>query len=334
MLKQESLVCTSIDDRYLWPWMMMINSGHSNVGQKEVRYLLANINEMLSPQAEALALEFCKIIGANLEVAKLHTNLKSQYKHHYNLTIYSRIVLMDQLEEEFLWLDADLLLFPGWTGIFSEKGDLSSEDGVFHAVRDIEHTLAKLETTENAAFHKAGNRYFNAGVLRINPMNWRALPASRKWFDIASHLNSHNMSYSDQDILNYFGADKTSLLPGGYNLIVGNLIESNQPVFIRHFAGSPKPWNMTRQKKELLLAIQGANYFRQENSIMTFRDAFLDYPLYWSAENELLAMLKNAHFNFFSEIEQHRMNYLDTTDLASRVKIEAIKFLSRRFRHE
>jgi lipopolysaccharide biosynthesis glycosyltransferase len=238
---------------------------------------------------------------------------------------------MDQLDEEFLWLDADLLLSPGWSEIFNQKGDRPTDDCVFYAVKDIEQTLSRLRTLENSAFKRAGNRYFNAGVLRVNPMNWRALPASKNWFEIASDLNSYNMQYSDQDILNFLGSDKTSLLPSGFNWIVGSPIDPRDNVLCRHYAGSPKPWSMTSQKKELLLAIQGANYFRQADSIMTIRDGFVEYPYYWNMENDLLAILRKKDKDFYCKVEQNRKKYSQPIGLLSKIKIESIKFLSKKF---
>ena len=63
-MTKKNIAASSIDDAYLWPWMMMVHSAHSNSGNTQVEYLLANINQLLSPEAANLAREFCEIIGA------------------------------------------------------------------------------------------------------------------------------------------------------------------------------------------------------------------------------------------------------------------------------
>jgi lipopolysaccharide biosynthesis glycosyltransferase len=331
-MKAPRLACSAIDDAYLWPWMIMIHSAHKNSGNVKVKYLLANVNELLSPQAEILACDFGREIGIDLEVRKFTSDLKSQYEFQFNITVYARIILMDELAEDFLWLDSDLLLLPGWSNIFDERGDYQGKDCVFHAVKDIKQTRNYLEREDNAAYRAAGERYFNTGVLRASPKNWRKLPESKRWIALASDLKGHSLKYPDQDVLNLLGAKHTSLLPSGYNSIVGSSTGLTDPLYIKHYAGSPKPWTMSRPSKEFLLTIQGANYFREEHSIMTLRDAFTEYPAYWETEKELLELLKRKNPALYRSVEENRSKNIKSVDLASRVKNNALKFLTRKFR--
>ena len=326
------LACSAIDDAYLWPWMIMIHSAHKNSGNVKVKYLLANINELLSPDAQDLARNFAAEIGADLEVRNFTTNLKSQYEFQFNITVYARIIMMDEFDQDFLWLDSDLLLLPGWSKIFEEPGDYESSDCVFHAVKDIERTQKSLQNEGNAAYRAAGDRYFNTGVLLASPENWRKMPESKGWKELASDLKGNALKYPDQDVLNLLGAKSTSLLPSGYNTIVGNSTGLSDPLYIKHYAGSPKPWTMNQPSKEFLLTIQGANYFREEHSIMTLRDAFTEYPAYWEAEIQLLDLLKRQNSDLYRRIEENRSRNIRSVDLASRVKTSAIKFLARKFR--
>jgi len=47
-MKSKNLICTSIDDNYLWPWMVMVYSAALNSKRKDFRIILANVNGMLS----------------------------------------------------------------------------------------------------------------------------------------------------------------------------------------------------------------------------------------------------------------------------------------------
>jgi hypothetical protein len=58
IVKRKNLVCTSIDDNYLWPWMVMVYSAAINSQDKDFRIIIANINGMLSNELITISKKF------------------------------------------------------------------------------------------------------------------------------------------------------------------------------------------------------------------------------------------------------------------------------------
>ena len=132
-MKNKSLICTSIDDNYLWPWMVMVYSASSNSEVKNFRVILANLNGMLSEKYVAIAEKFMESLDLCLEIVSINTSINPTFEHHFNLTVYSRLFLMDKLDEDFTWFDADLLLMPGWDQIFAGSGEKVKKSAVISA---------------------------------------------------------------------------------------------------------------------------------------------------------------------------------------------------------
>jgi lipopolysaccharide biosynthesis glycosyltransferase len=98
--------------------MVMAYSAAINSNDKNFRIILANMNEMLSEESITIARKFMDSLELSLEIVNIDTSLNPTFEHQFNLTVYSRLFLMDKLDEDFIWFDADLLLMPGWDQIF------------------------------------------------------------------------------------------------------------------------------------------------------------------------------------------------------------------------
>ena len=216
-IRRSRTVCMSVDDRYFWPWIVTVNSAILNCVESYPKFILANINGMLSIENQRIAKEFAVVYGFKLEIMELKLDRNLVFQHHFNVTIYSRIILMDILDEDFLWLDSDLLMLPGWDSIFDEPGDLNVEGIVLWGVLDSEYHRTKLSNENNQALVISGGRYLNTGVLLMSPSNWRKIPNRDDWLSLSQNSSNYGINSNDQDILNLLCANRIAVIPKKYN---------------------------------------------------------------------------------------------------------------------
>jgi lipopolysaccharide biosynthesis glycosyltransferase len=330
-MKNKNLICTSIDDNYLWPWMVMVYSAALTSDAKNFRIIVGNMNCMLSQESIDVIERFTKSLGLDLEIINITTSLNPTFEHQFNLTVYSRLFLMDKLDEDFIWFDADLLLMPGWDEIFVESIEENYDSAVICGVADSALTLQALAKDQNQAYVNAAGKYINSGVLKIRTKKWKKLPKEVDWQDMAQNLKKYGLSLPDQDVLNYLCADHIALISPGFNYIVGDQISFQEKILIKHFAGSPKPWQLDKAGKEFLLAVQGAKYFSPQDWITQSSDAFLDFPKYWQIEAELLSYVQNFDDELGQIVAVLRSRNLKKLDFFSRIKHYLIQVISRRF---
>jgi lipopolysaccharide biosynthesis glycosyltransferase len=330
-MRKKNLVCTSIDDNYLWPWMVMVYSAALNSDEKNFRIIIANMNGMLSKASSTIAKKYTQSLDLNLEIININTSLNPKFEHQFNLTVYSRLFLIDNLEQDFVWFDADLLLMPGWDAIFVESDNQGKSKSLIAGVLDSKLTLEKLSIDQNQAYIRTDGRYINAGVIKIWTEKWKKLHKGANWEHMANNLKSYGLSLNDQDIINYLCADRINLMSPGFNYIIGDGISIQEHIFIKHYAGFPKPWTLDRRGKEFLLAVQGAKYFTQRDWITQSADAFLHYPMYWQVEDQLLEYLQDLDSDLCLAVLEIRNRNLIKLKGISRLKHYLIQFTSRRF---
>lgn len=309
----------------------MVYSAVINSKDKNFRIVIANINGMLSIDHIAIAKKFMKSIGLSLEIVNIDTLLNPAFEHQFNLTVYSRLFLMDMIDEDFVWLDADLLLMPGWDQIFVEFDGKDKNSSVISGALDSKLTLKKLSKDQNQAYLRSNGRYINAGVLKIRTRKWKDLRKDTDWQEIAGNLKSYGLSLNDQDIINYLCADHIALLPLGFNYIVGDKISFQERILIKHYAGRPKPWMLDKPGKEFLLAVQGAKYFARKHWITQSADAFLHYPMYWQVEDQFLEYLQGLDSDLYLAVLEIRNGNLNKLKGISRLKHHLIQLAARKF---
>jgi lipopolysaccharide biosynthesis glycosyltransferase len=123
--QEYNLVCTGIDDNYLWPWMVSIFSASIH-SQKKIKVGLGVIKGNFSRKNLELARNFCNYLKIDLIYKEFEFDIQVQLEHLPKET-YIRILWMDVLDEQFLWLDSDTLALPGWDEIFSYLGPGENE---------------------------------------------------------------------------------------------------------------------------------------------------------------------------------------------------------------
>ena len=330
-MKKRKLIGTCIDDNYLWPWVVMVYSAVSNSKNQDFDIVIANMDGMLSTESKLVISDLSKLLKIESRVIDFTSNLQVDFQHNFNMTTFGRLFLMDFLDQDFLWLDADLLLMPEWDQIFSEKGYLESSDVVIHGVLDSVSTLKRLEMSRNPAFLASNGRYINAGVMKVNIQRWRELSSKLSWRRMAQEVQDDGLHFFDQDLINLLCAGKISLLRQGYNYLAGDEITFREKVFVQHYAGDPKPWRLTKSGKEILLGIQGFQYFSPKNWVSNFNNSLILHPIYWGVEREIEEFLEALSPSLIGRLKTLRQRGYLKNDWRLKLKYVFTKLITRRF---
>ena len=156
---------------------------------------------------------------------------------HVSSATYNRFLLGDLLPPEVstvLYLDSDLVVTGDLTSLAdATKRNLEDEACpiVWAVSRDKPDHLVK--------FGHSGSAYFNAGVLLVNLVKWRAEAVADSLFSTARELNGQ-LHLWDQDVLNLVLESRWGELPGVFNET--DLKQASSSARIIHFVGGSKPW--------------------------------------------------------------------------------------------
>ncbi|MHB8517773.1 MAG: glycosyltransferase family 8 protein [Acidimicrobiales bacterium] len=328
------LVVTSCDDRYLWPWACTIYSAVRSA-KVPIRFLLANVNGLLSQEGQQTAKEFLAFLDAEGEIVDVSLNVEDIEKYQWNATVFARLALLDVLKERFLWLDSDTILFSGWTRVFAEAERLMEDAHIVACgISDRAATLNWLsQEGTNTAFQAAQSAYVNTGVLVVDPLRWRQGGMDREWVDLVATQSERGFNFPDQDVLNYLLAGKLALLPTGFNHIVSEPAKGTE--LILHFAGSPKPWRLSESGRALFVATEAANFGRAKDPMWGSGQAWELFPRYWEVERAVLESLHEKNQSQLAKtLLSRRDAQLATPSKRLRLKFWGIRLLSKRlFRH-
>ena len=318
------LLCSGINDNYLWPWLVMVRSAQLNNSGGALSIAVGNVNSGLSDDSIKIMEIFCKALDINLRIINfdLQIDLKTTYQP---LTVYSKLLFLDTLEEKFIWIDADCLLLHGWDKVFQYFEILDSyPKSVLVASLDPQIESQSKTTIPNQAFLAAGDGYFNSGVFLADPIKWRLQGHNQVWKNVGMSHIEMGFKYHDQDILNYLLAGKSIPLLGKFNVM------SRQPFHfedkILHFTGKPKPWNLVGNSRAytMVKSILSANY--DSDSTSDIRDRELKNVFYWSAEESLRCILEKIDPELATRVLK-----LKSTQFKGLLKREKIKFWLLRF---
>jgi lipopolysaccharide biosynthesis glycosyltransferase len=251
---------------------------------------------------------------------------------------YFSLLLLDRLDQDFLWLDSDLLLAPGWDSIFEAVPQNERQmKYVIAAVKDRIATTALLrKESKNSAFINNPDRYFNCGLMWLSPRVWKENMFDRKWGDVIRNDKELGLQFIDQDILNFMLSDHVTLLPNKFNYIPGDVID--QSPLITHYAGYPKPWVLSARGKALYLMAEAINWNRPQFRPSREGKFKTEYFQYWKAEDDLLADLRLNRPDLYEEtlakkrLATREINFLEKIKyaIARVISIEFINFISRK----
>ena len=317
MKKTKRTVVTGHDSNYIYPWMLMARSfADSTTGN--YRMIAGNMNQGLSSLDIKFMSEYAHYLGIKLEILELTMPEDLVLQLGKSINGYFSLLFLDKLDEEFVWLDSDLILKPGWEKIFDKSKHLSSRT-VIRAVPDRQVTVDQLRKTgSNGAFLLNSDNYFNCGMMWLSSKNWKKLKFDNQWQDVIRRGPKLGLEFIDQDILNYLLHDNVELIPKEFNYMPGDF-HLSQPL-ITHFAGYPKPWVMSPRAKAMYFAREAINWNRPQfrpSREGAFKVEYLDY---WRQEDEMLSELKADRPELYEEAI-HRKNEI-TVDLNLQEKLK------------
>ena len=325
-MSKPKVICSAVDDRYLWPWIVSIYSGFQNSDNTNFLVTLLNINSSISKRNQFLISQIFKVFGIEIEIVAIKSEFQPEFSNSKKLVVYGPLFALDLVEEDFVWLDADLILLPGWTKIFSETGDNFQLDTVICASMDTPSTLQILRNSKSKSYENNKERYFNSGVMIAFPGNWKKKFQKLEWQGIALRRRELNFLFNDQDVLNMMIGKDVSLINSEFNFISGTR-QSFTDGKIIHFAGTPKPWQLSPKAKHLYLS-----YLSMRYSNLSENSSSIDFQLYWSYEKDLLNYFRRENFEIYRELNAMRENEGQKIDFLASFKHRVLLFLSKDFR--
>lgn len=327
------LVASAFDDNYLWPWACSAFSAIKDGGPIP-KFLIANVDGLLSSRGEDLVLRTSEALGFSAEIVALKTpTWNVEYTNQWNATVFARLLLLDQLQERFLWLDSDTLALRGWQQIAEASEErFTASDVIACAVRDRDSTLARLaQAGTNEAFAASHGYYVNSGILVGDPQRWRAAGLHNRWADVVATQSRRGFEYVDQDVLNLVLAGRIGILPQAYNHIVSEPTRGDERIL--HFAGYPKPWKLSPDGQAFFMASEALNAERPQHQVSGGGAAWRLFPLYWQVEREFTDRLTSAgHQQLRDELLAIRAANVQEPERAISVKLQLMRLLAMKVR--
>jgi len=286
MNTKRPLICTGINDNYAWPWMVSIFSAKM---YSEIPFdvALGAIRGRISPQTRSMLERFCERIDINLIFKEFEFYDKVQVDSRITAESYLRLLWLDYLDSDFMWLDSDTLPLANWDKIFDVVSKANSETSIIFAAIDHYTSPWSHLQQDNDAVRIAGKSYFNAGIVIVRPSLWKTKKYDSVWRKVGSKYIEHGFKFWDQDILNYILNEEKTLISSQYNFIVPT-DPKNISARILHFAGSPKPWHLSKNARSYFLACESLEKKEREKSSFLAPGWEMPYENYYRHENALL----------------------------------------------
>ena len=256
-------LCVAVDDNYVWPCLVQLHSGYRS-GNTPFRVVLAWDPAALSGGNLQLLEDVADWLGIETTVMEIRLPPGLPVSSYITPVAYARLLLADQMQEPFIWMDSDVLLQGGWDGLLTIPSNGRSPVGAVPDKPVASDAVEPPNPGDNQARQRAGNRYLNSGVLAIDPALWRMQGLDRQWPEILAAYEDLGFNAHDQDILNFLVGRDYEILPRSFNCIVATAGAIQTPTVL-HFAGQPKPWqiaSLARASALRNLPAQQANWVR------------------------------------------------------------------------
>ena len=326
---QDSIfICTGIDDGYVWPWMVSIYSASVH-SQKKLNVGLGVINGQFSRDSLELIKRFCDALNINLIYREFEFNYVVQVDNRIPVQAYIRILWMDTLDRNFMWLDSDTLCLENWDHIFKHCEDFN-QTPIIYATPDVHiNRRGLLNFPNNKAMQVANGSYFNDGVFICNPTRWQELEYPNLWKNIAEGYQEFGFELHDQDILNFLLFDKKKLIPSSYNCIVSAPTQIDQRIL--HFAGGPKPWDLDSKSQRYFSALETLKDPNAPEGAFSGKNWIFEFENYWRHEEALLNKFEaDTQFNRTLRMLRSSMRK-PVRGTRDEIKIVLLNFLGRKW---
>lgn len=266
-------VISGFDEAYLWPWLVNVFSG-IKVSKVTSNRTIATTVHGISPEKRELISAFAEWMNFRVKYIEISLPSNLPISDHFTPIVYSRLVVAEQMEDNFIWMDVDTLLRSGWDSLL--RLPKIPPGFISRAVPEFSANLQ--EDINNQAVQKAGTSYFNAGIMQLDPNAFRENDLGEKWKTLAKEYNQRHFRYADQCILNYMLAGLNIPLPKEFNFVPSFWrIQQQQTPSVIHFAGQRKPWHVPKIERNPFFDRLRAHRIDTEY-----------FRLYWDVERELL----------------------------------------------
>lgn len=229
------LLTMGFDDNYLFPALVTLFSARKSF-DGSLRLLIAHDGESLSPKSIALLEDACSSMKISVSFMRIRIPAALKGFGHLSRMSWARIILMTSLDEEFLWLDADLILGEGWSHLLDSQ-KLESPEGIGAAL----DPNPAPEGSRNAAYAVAGSSYINDGVLLVDPSRISQDFLQLVELAIADYAQL-GLEWLDQDVINYSLRGRGEVFSQEFNtqVPIKRLGPTNGKIL--HFTSDAKPW--------------------------------------------------------------------------------------------
>jgi lipopolysaccharide biosynthesis glycosyltransferase len=250
-------VAVSFDDNYLFPFLLLAFSISENTSIAP-KIFIANVNSTLSQESQNIVSRFCSSLGLKYEIFEASIPKNVRTSSRVSIAGYGRLWLADNLSEDFVYIDTDSLVLPGWELVFDYIELLSQES---------ELLLAAMPALENRTppwpieIGDETQYRFHSSILVINSRNWKRHFANQEnmaWQKIASMHDELKFVGHDQPVLQYAAQGKYMRLPQEF---VNFATKYQQTTKVVTSGVWKKPWTVPRK-----------HYFRYISSLMMYQD--------------------------------------------------------------
>jgi lipopolysaccharide biosynthesis glycosyltransferase len=332
--KKVNTIVTGHNTGYVYPWMLMARTCALNT-TGSFKMIAANMNNSMDARDIHFMSEYAKHLGINFEILDLALPGDLMKQLGKMAIGYISLLFLDALDEDFVWLDSDLILKPGWEKIFDlggdkELGGKTIKHPVIRAAKDRAATVNQHKfKNRNGAYLKNPQNYFNCGVMWLSPSNWKKFKLDEVWQDVVRRESELGLEFIDQDILNYLLHDKVEIMSKRLNYITGDFYV--QDPLITHFAGYPKPWVLSPKAKALYFMREAINADRPRFRPSREGKFKTEYLEYWRVEAEMLDELKLKRNDLYEEALERKRSVTKDLNLQEKIKFNVARFLTVEF---
>jgi len=280
---RKKILGVGFDDNYLYPFLLLVFSISKN-SLELPKICIANVNGTLSKESCRIIKEFVSHLKLETEIfeASVPNNVKTSSR--VSIAGYGRLWLADNLKEDFVYIDTDSLVLPGWEKIFDFAVELDKYREFLVAAMPALHD--RTPPWPISADDKTQYR-FHSSVLVINHDNWTEHFSdnnNKSWQQIASMHKELQFQAHDQSVLQYAAQGKYLHLPPD---LVNFATISNQATKIVTSGVWRKPWTVPRDQ-----------FFKYLNSLMMYQEyeqvfgVVQELNIYLKFEDEMIIFLQ------------------------------------------
>ena len=257
LLSHDKNIAVAFDDNYIFPFLLLAFSISKN--STEIPHIyIANVNDTLSQENKKIIERFTSFLHLTVTILDARMPSFLSVDSRISIAAYGRLWLADHLTEDFVYIDTDSLVLPGWESVFNFHHVLEENiDLLLAAIPVLENKTPPWPIPEGDLTHYR----FHSGVLVINHKNWSNHFGNREnlsWEKIALRYEELGLKSHDQSVLQFAAQGKFFHLPFEFCVFATKYINSAKIITSGNWR---KPWTVLQSE-----------YFPYINSLMMYQD--------------------------------------------------------------